>query len=171
VSAHAADEFKLAKGDPIATIDVMMKAYNTQYKNAKKDLVKLVKSIENVAQAARDATDDDAKEAEDKAHAIVVTAIRNESQKNNITEFAAMVDNKYRQKLENCVDWTVATSYLLSDQDIMEIYNEFQRRFPLVHMTLAAIVSTRYYSVPLAMFTIDTNNETDNSDDDATPLT
>jgi hypothetical protein len=36
VSAHAADEFKLAKGDPIATIDVMMKAYNTQYKNAKK---------------------------------------------------------------------------------------------------------------------------------------
>jgi hypothetical protein len=155
VSAHMADEFKFAKGDPIATIDVMMKGYNTQYKNAKKDLVKLVKSIENIAAAARDATDDDRDEAEDHAHAIVVTAIRNETQNSNITEFAALVDNKYRQKLEQCVDWSVATSYLLSDNDIMELYNEFQRRFPLVHMTLSAIVSTRYYSVPLSLFNIE----------------
>jgi hypothetical protein len=166
LSAHMADEFKIAKGDPIATIDVMMKGYNSQYKKAKKDLVKLVKSIENVAAAARDATDDCQEEAEDQAHAIVLTAIRNETQKCNITEFAAMVDDKYRQKLENCVDWSVATSYLLSDNDIMEIYNEFQRRFPLVHMTLAAIVSTRYYSVPLSMFNIEMNNNPNDSDDD-----
>jgi hypothetical protein len=130
VSAHMADELKLAKGDPIATIDVMMKGYNTQYKNAKKDLMKLVKSIENIAAVARDATDDDQDEAEEHAHAIVITAIRNETQKSNITEFAALVDNKYRQKLEKCVDWSVATSYLLSDNDVMDMYNEFHRRFP-----------------------------------------
>jgi hypothetical protein len=110
LSPHMSDEFKFTKGDHIATIDVMMKGYNSQYKNEKKDLMILVKSIKNVAAAARDATDDDQEQSEDHAHAIVITAIRNETQKSNITEFAARVDDKYRQKLENCVDWSVATN-------------------------------------------------------------
>jgi predicted ATPase len=130
-----------------------MKGYNQQYKNAKKDLAKLVSTIEKVATAARDAVDDDS--AEETTHAVVVTAIKNETNKNNITQFAAMVDNIYKQRMESCVDWSVATSYLLSDGDIMALYTRFQQQFPLIHMTLSAIVSTRYYSLPLSAFTVD----------------
>jgi hypothetical protein len=48
----------------------------------------------------------------------------------------------------------------------MRIYNQFQSRFLLVHMTLACIVSTRYYSVPFANFTIAEDNTDEDDDDD-----
>jgi hypothetical protein len=63
--------------------------------------------------------------------------------------------------MESCVDWSVATSYLLSDGDIMALYTRFQQQFPLIHMTLSAIVSTRYFSLPLSAFTVDDCDDSD----------
>jgi hypothetical protein len=70
MSAYVECELKCTKGDPIATIDVLMKGYNQQYKTAKNDLSKLVKLIEKVASAAQDATDDNMESAEDDTRAV-----------------------------------------------------------------------------------------------------
>jgi hypothetical protein len=124
-AAYLEKGLKCVKGDPVATLDLLMKSYNQQYTNTKADLAKIVKTITKAAKAARDATDDDKEKAEDDAHAVVLTAIKNETHKNNIYEFASMVDGVYKKAMEDCVDWSVATSYLLSDSDIMRIYKTF----------------------------------------------
>jgi hypothetical protein len=167
ISSYLETQSKYTNGDPIAILDLLMKGYNMQYTNAKKDMAKIVKTITQAAAAACDATDaEEEEQAKAETHAVVLTAIKNDTHKANTTEFAAMVDSVYKKAMEDCHDWSCATSYLLSDKDIMHIYNLFQSRFPLVHMTLACIVSTKYYSVPFANFAMVDDNTDEDDDDD-----
>jgi hypothetical protein len=124
ISSYLETQLKYTNGDPIATLDLLMKLYNVQYSNAKKDMAKIIKTITQAAAAARDATDAEEEQAEAETHAVVLTAIKNDTHKANITEFAAMVDSVYKKAMEDCHDWSRATSYLLSDNDIMRIYND-----------------------------------------------
>ena len=111
ISSYMQREMNAANGDPIATLDILMKCYHCQFTNSKKDVAKLTESIEKqTLKAVTEYSSNESSESrtdngksDDEVYSVVLTALKNETNKHKITSFASKIDSIYAKRMAETI--------------------------------------------------------------------
>ena len=71
--------------------------------------------------------------------------IRHEVRDDAIETFALAIDDCYRNGLKQMIGYKEIRSSIVSDEQIMALYNTFKQQFPLLHNTFNTIISSKHF--------------------------